>query len=55
VQWWRTYGTRAGSGTHRSLCAHAHRFSSAEFVTRKVEGHGARLLPSRGSRLKLHC
>jgi len=44
-QWWRTYGTRARGGTHSPLCGHAHRRSSAEFVTRQVEVRGAWLLP----------
>jgi len=47
-QWWRTYGTRARGGTHSPLCGPAYRRSSTEFVTRKVEWRGARLLPRSG-------
>jgi len=47
-QWWRTYGTRATGCTHRPLCGHAHRRSSTEFVSRKIEGRGVRLLPKSG-------
>jgi len=45
---WRTYGTRARSGTHSPLCGHTHRRSNTEFVTRKIAGNRARLLPRSG-------
>ena len=47
-QWWRTYVTGARGGTHSPLCGHAQCRSSAEFVSRKVEGRWVRLLPRSG-------
>jgi len=35
------------------LCGHVHRCSSTEFVTRKIEGHGDRLLPRSGQPLEM--
>ena len=53
-QWWRTYGTRVRGGTHSSLCGHAHRRSSAEFITRdRYAGPGCS--QDWDSHLKRHC
>jgi len=47
-----TYGTRTRGGTHSLLHGHAHRRSNTEFVTRKIEGRGARLIQVRDRHLK---
>jgi len=52
-QWWRTSDTRSRGGTRSPLCGHAHRRPSTEFIIRKIEARGSRLLPSSGQPPKI--